>query len=287
MTGSVSRAALAVLIAALAAACGGRAIGGLGVLGTEYEYEEDLTLSLDGSASLVVNTSVPALVVLRGASLPTDVTARGDQVVAQVRAFYTSDRTHVGRVTTWIRHGRRYVGVRLTVDNIRTLPTLAPFAWAGYDLHEEGDQVVFRETLSRRPAAASLAGTGLTGNEIVGFRLHLPARIRFQNSRYLDRDASRPAARGNIITWEQRLSDRLQGQPIAYAADRTPDVMEVRMDRQSILYRTLWLFGIAFAAAILVLAGLIWLTMRRGRSEAPADPPTMVSADPRSFSPRR
>ena len=35
------------------------------------------------------------------------------------------------------------------------------------------------------------------------------------------------------------------------------------MDRQSILYRTLWLFGIAFLAALLVIAGLIWLTMRR------------------------
>ena len=39
------------------------------------------------------------------------------------------------------------------------------------------------------------------------------------------------------------------------------------MDRQSILYRTLWLFGLAFLAALLVLAGLIWLTMRRGRDE--------------------
>ena len=40
------------------------------------------------------------------------------------------------------------------------------------------------------------------------------------------------------------------------------------MDRQSILYRTLWLFGIAFAAALLVIAGLIWLTMRRGAADA-------------------
>jgi hypothetical protein len=44
------------------------------------------------------------------------------------------------------------------------------------------------------------------------------------------------------------------------------------MDRQSILYRTLWLFGIAFFAAMLVIAGLIWLTMRRG-GPAPSDPP--------------
>ena len=40
------------------------------------------------------------------------------------------------------------------------------------------------------------------------------------------------------------------------------------MDRQSILHRTLWLFTIAFGAAIAVLAGLIWLTMRHGAPEA-------------------
>jgi hypothetical protein len=106
------------------------------------------------------------------------------------------------------------------------------------------------------------------GDELVAFRLHLPARIRFQNSRYLDGGASRPASRGNIVTWEQRLHQRLEGKPIAYAEDKTPDVMEVRMDRESILYRTLWLFGIAFGAALLVLATLIWLTVRKGRDEA-------------------
>lgn len=37
------------------------------------------------------------------------------------------------------------------------------------------------------------------------------------------------------------------------------------MDNQSILYRTLWLFGLAFLAAIAVLAFLIWMTMRKGR----------------------
>ena len=42
------------------------------------------------------------------------------------------------------------------------------------------------------------------------------------------------------------------------------------MDRQSILYRTLWLFGIAFLAALLVIGGLIWLTMRRRPAQMPA-----------------
>jgi hypothetical protein len=227
---------------------------------------------MDGSASLVVNASVPGLVVLRGISLPTDLRARVDQLREQVRAAYSSTQTSVGRVNTWTRNGRRFVGVHLRIENIRTLPQAAPFSWAAYDLHRDGEQVIFRHRLSKPASTATLASVGLTGNETVAFRLHLPARIRFQNSRWLDRDESRPAARGNIITWEQRLDDRFKGQPIAYAEDKTPDVMEVRMDRESILYRTLWLFGIAFAAAILVLAGLIWLTMRRGATTDLAGP---------------
>jgi hypothetical protein len=265
------RAALvAIVLAAAASACNGR---GGGPLGAEYEYEEDLTLSLDGSATLVVNASVPALVALRGFTLPTELQARVDQIKDQVRAIYSSEHTRVGRIGTWSRGGRRFVGVHITIDDVRALSSLRPFAWTTYDLRQEGEQVVYRQTLSRPATSATLPAGGITGDEIVAFRLHLPARIRFQNSRWLDRDESRPAARGNIITWEQRLRDRLSGAPIAYAEDKTPDVMEVRMDRESILYRTLWLFGIAFAAAVLVLGTLIWLTMRRGRDDTPTTVP--------------
>jgi hypothetical protein len=45
--------------------------------------------------------------------------------------------------------------------------------------------------------------------------------------------------------------------------------MEVRMDNQSILYRTLWLFAAAFAAAMVVLVALIWWTVRRGKVTTP------------------
>jgi hypothetical protein len=263
MTGSVARTAVLAL-ALVITACSGR---GGSPLGPQYEYEEDLTLRMDGSATLVVNASVAALVVLRGLDLPTDIKSRADQLKEQVRAIYSSDQARVTRVSTWTRQGRRFVGVNLRIDNIRTLPAAAPFSWAAYDLREQGEEVIFRQRMSKPASTRSLQEVGLTGNEIVAFRLHLPARIRFQNSRWLDRDESRPAARGNIITWEQRLEDRWKGQPIAYAEDKTSDVMEARMDKESILYRTLWLFGLAFAAALLVLAGLIWFTMRRG--EAP------------------
>lgn len=253
---------LAVFVAAVAtAACAGRS-----VLGAEYEYEEDLTLAMDGSATLIVNTSIPALDALKGMSLNQDPAARSDQLRDQVRALYESPYSHVGRISTWTRRGRRFVGIHLTVPDIRELPKAAPFAWAKYELRTEGDQVVFRETLSKSPSPV-VPPPAWRGDEVVAFRLHLPARIRYQNSRYLDAGESRPASRGNILTWEQRLHQRLQGKPISYAEDKTPDVMEARMDRESILYRTLWLFGIAFLAALLVLASLIWLTMRRGRDE--------------------
>ena len=49
-----------VLIAVLASiACGN-------VIARKYEYEEEIFLALDGSATVYVNASVPALVALRG-----------------------------------------------------------------------------------------------------------------------------------------------------------------------------------------------------------------------------
>ena len=259
---SPTRAALVAIVLAAVAACGGRT-----PFGPDYEYEEDLTLSMDGSATLVVNASVVALNALKGFSLDPNPSARTDQLRDQVRALYESPNTSVGRISTWTRGGRRFVGIHIGVSDIRSLSKAAPFAWATYDLRTEGDQVTFRQTLSRPPPPVR-PPPQWRGDEIIAFRLHLPARIRFQNSRYLDGGESRPASRGNIVTWEQRLHQRLEGKPIAYAQDTTPDTMEVHMDRESILYRTLWLFGIAFGAALAVLAGLIWLTMRKGRDEA-------------------
>jgi len=261
------RVSVVIVLALALGACAGRSL-----LGPDYEYEEDLTLSMDGSATVVVNASIPALNALRGMSLSADVDARTDQLRDQVRALYESPYTTVGRISTWTRRGRRFVGIHVSTPDIRTLPKAAPFSWSKYELRTEGEQVYFRHVLSKPPPPVT-PPPAWRGDEIIAFRLHLPARIRFQNARYLDGGESRPASRGNILTWEQRLQQRLEGKPIAYAEDTTPDVMEVRMDRESILYRTLWLFGIAFTAALAVLAGLIWLTMRRGRAEPPQPAP--------------
>lgn len=247
-----------VLIAALAAgACGGR------LLGKQYEYEEDLYLALDGSAEMVVNASIPALVALRGLDLDA-VATRVDR--DKVRAAYTSPLTEVTRVSRpWRRDGRRFIQIRVRVPDIRALSRTPPFSWSRYELTAANGQHTFRQQVGAsalRPG--TLPNVGWDGSEIVAFRLHLPSRISYHNSRDLDTNETQSPERGNILGWEQHLSDRLDGQPLS---------IEVRMDSQSILHRTLWLFFGAFGAAMLLIAGLIWLTMRKGRKEEAATTP--------------
>jgi hypothetical protein len=247
---------LIVLIAAGAAtACGGR------LLGKQYEYEEDLYLATDGSADLIVNASIPALVALRGLDLDPDPSALVDR--NKIRAAYESPDTDVTRVSRpWRRQGRRFVQVRLKVHDIRKLHDVAPFDWATYSLDEENGERVYRETIGKsalRPG--TLRNYGWKGQEIVAFRLHLPSRIVSHNARDIETDQASAVQRGNILAWEQLLTDRLDGRPVR---------IEVRMDKQSILYTTLWLFGGAFLAAVLLLCGIIWLTIRKGAKEAAA-----------------
>jgi hypothetical protein len=46
--------------------------------------------------------------------------------------------------------------------------------------------------------------------------------------------------------------------------------IQVAMDAQSILYRTLWLFAGAFGAAVLLLVTIVWLIRRKGVRESTA-----------------
>ena len=256
----MSRTAATVLIGALllaSAACGGN------VFGRTYEYEEDLYISTDGTASLIVNASIPALVALRGLDLPVDPAARLDR--DRVRDAYETPVTNVTRVSRpWRRHGRRYVQIRVNVSDINRLSTAAPFSWSTYDMHAQDGHRVYRQTVGAsalRPG--TLQNVGWSGGELVAFRLHLPSRILYHNARDLDTGKESQVRRGNILAWEQLLTERLDGRPIE---------MDVRMDTQSILYRTLWLFAGAFAAAVLLLGIVVWLTMRKGAREATPAP---------------
>ncbi|MEW5983870.1 MAG: hypothetical protein AB1806_16075 [Acidobacteriota bacterium] len=245
----LARARLIGLVAALvlgAASCTGNGQG----LIKHYEYEEEIYLSLDGSATIYVNASVPALVYLRGLDLDPRPNARLDR--ARVRNMYTTPVTRVARVSTWRRFGRRFVQIRVAVDDIRRLGDAGPFSWSTYRFELQDDQVVYRQAIGG-PEGRPVGTVGWTGRELVAVRLHLPARIHYHNA------GADNLKRGNILVWEQLLSDRQAGVPLE---------MEVRMAQASILYSTLLLFAASGALALVVLAFLIWWVMRRGRTAA-------------------
>jgi hypothetical protein len=226
-----------VLVAVLAAsACGN-------VIARKYEYEEEIFLALDGSATVYVNASVPALVALRGLPLPLDPSARLDRMV--VRDLYATPVTRVASVTTSRREGRRYVHLRLEVDDIRRLGEAPPFAWSTYR-YLEGDTFEFAQQM-RAPAGNEVGNVGWDGDELVAVRLHLPSVITDNNS-------PQPVARGNILVWEQPLAERRKGTPL--------DV-QARMEKESILFRTLALFGAMGVLVVITFIAAIWFVKSR------------------------
>jgi hypothetical protein len=229
-----------VLIAVLASiACGN-------VIARKYEYEEEVFLDLDGSATVYVNASVPALVALRGVALPVDSRARLDRQA--VKDLYDSPASRVASVTTSRRENRRYVHLRLNVADIRKLGQSPMFGWSQYGYSEHDGQYVFTQRLGGVSTSDLRRQAGWDGSELIAVRLHLPSVITYHNS------PSRRTERGNIVVWEQLLSERQQGTPIE---------IEARMETQSILARTLALFGAMAVLVVITFIAVIWFVKNR------------------------
>jgi hypothetical protein len=212
----------------------------------QFEYDEDIYLALDGSATVYVNASLPALTALRGADLDIKPAAQFDR--GKIAALYESPGVHVVRVTSSRQRGRRFAHVRLDVADVRKLPASPMFSWATISFGRMGELYRYREDLGKS-ANKPVGDVGWKGNELVGYRLHLPSKIAYHNA------GKDNLLRGNILAWEQTLTDRLAGAPLE---------MEARVESTSILYRTLWLFLGSMAAAFAVLALIIWWVVRRG-----------------------
>jgi len=210
----------------------------------QYEYEEDMYLSLDGSATVYVNSSIPALDALRGASFDPSPSARTDRDA--VRSYYTSPGARVASVRTSRRNNRRFVHVRVEVDDIQRLTDAPPFAWSTVRFGREGNLLVYEETVGAA-AGKDVGRVNWNGHEVVAFRLHLPSKI-------ITGSSTPEIRRGNILVWEQPLSDRLRGMPLR---------LDAQMETQSILYRTLWLFGATFIAVAVAFGALIVWVLKR------------------------
>jgi hypothetical protein len=228
-------------------------VAGCQSLFRQYEYEEEIYVKLNGQAQMVVNASIPALVALRGFKLDPSPTAAVDREA--IRLLYESPITHARIGSIWRRNGRRYVQIRIDVDDIRRLPESPPFNWSTYRFapeSQEGGDVYHYQQIMGAASGTVPPGLNWDGNEVVAVRLHLPSRIEGHN-------APHGIERGNILSWEQPLRERLQGQPIE---------IDVHMQAQSILYRTLTVFGLALAAALLMMGGVVVWVRKKGRAAA-------------------
>jgi hypothetical protein len=243
--------ALAAAVCALVVLCASACAVGTSLF-RQYEYEEEMYLSLDGTATVYVNSSLAALNALRGTAFDAGPAGRVDS--AAIRSYYTTPDTQVTRITSWRRNNRRFVQVRVEVADVRRLGASRPFAWSDYQFHQDGNLFIFRQTVGKAGGGAP-PPAGWTGRELIAFRLHLPSKIRWHNTKGVE-------SRGNILAWEQPLADRLRGDPLT---------IEARMDTQSILYTTLWLFGVTFVGVAAAFVAVIWLVMRRG-AEPPPEP---------------
>lgn len=230
-----------------------------GVLRTEHEYEEEVYLGLDGTATVYVNASVAALVALRGVDLPVDPRARLDR--ERVREWFGAPDGDVV-VTLSRRDGRRFVHAQVQVEDVRRLAQLAPLAWSTYRLDRRDEVLQFRQAVGAA-AAKDVGDVGWNGRETVRFKLHLPSEILYENA---DGDVQR----GNILEWEQPLSARLAGEPL---------LLEAHMATESILQQTLLLFGSTILAAAAAFAVAIWWVSRRGRETGIEERPKGVPGD--------
>src|SRR5205814_4206447 len=106
-----SRVPLFMIAVLLLSACSGRLVK------KQYEYEEELYLALDGTATVNINASVPALVALRGAELNPGPRARFER--DRIRAFYESPGVTVTALSSSRRYGRRFVHISMDVADVR------------------------------------------------------------------------------------------------------------------------------------------------------------------------
>ena len=164
--------------------------------------------------------------------------------------FASVQRLHIWRGAS----GRRYVHLRIDVASIARLSQAAPFAWSSYRFAEREGEFEYTQVVTSAPGTDAapptrdLGRAAWTGLERVAFRLHVPSKVTFHNS------PSRTIERGNIIVWEQLLTDRVKGEPVE---------IQVRMETASILYRTLALFIAMMVAVGLTFAGAIWFVKTR------------------------
>jgi hypothetical protein len=217
-----------------------------------YEYEHEFFLRTDGSGSVYVSGRPELWTAFKGLGdprSPRDTATRG-----AARELFERAGLRVRRVIVSHRGGRPYLFVSADFADVATLARSGAFPDLQISVRPEGDQNL---RLSGRWAPPALPRPPqLETDGLVAVRFHLPSKV------YSHDNAVLGVERGNIVTWRESVADALGGRPLAYGA---------LVDRRSILFSTVALFAGACLLALAIIAGGIWMTVRRGRHAAAAE----------------
>jgi hypothetical protein len=216
-----------------------------------YEYEHEFWLDVDGSGTVFVSGQPALWAAFKGFERPE---ADASALRQAARELFERSGLRVRKVAVTRRHGRRYLFVAAEFDAVNRLPGTPAFPDLQIRLVPEGERLRLQGAW-RPPARAPAAADGL-----MAVRFHLPSRILAHDN------ADDGVERGNIVAWRQDVGQGLAGQPLEFGAV---------MDRRSILFSTVSIFGAAIAAAFGVLAFAVYWVLRTGRRRAMA-----VSAPP-------
>ena len=219
----------------------------------QYEYEEELYLALDGSATVNVNASVPALVALRGVDLNVE-SARALRSRTRCARSSRGPARRVTALSSRVAYGRRFVHVSIDVADVRSLQRLAPFAWSTYRFDREGDVYEFKQAVGAPAGRRRRATSAGTASELVVVPDALAERDSVSQRAVAPDRARQHPANGN------------RHSPIGFAG--TPIDIEVQMETQSILTRRCCCSERRSWRRFATFAVVIWWVARRGRAEA-------------------
>jgi len=216
-----------------------------------YEFEHEFWIRVDGSGTVNV-TARPelwaAMKGLRGATV-----ADEEAAMQAVRGLFESSGLRVRRVTLTHRAGRPYLFVSADFSDVNRLAGTPAFPDLVVSLRPDGENLRLDGRWSR---PSGLPEVGLDARDgLMAVRFHLPSKL------YSHRNAFAGVERGNIVGWRETVAEGLAGRPLEVGA---------LMDRRSILLSTVGLFAMAIAAALAILASVLWWVVRKGRKSLTA-----------------
>jgi len=218
-----------------------------------YEYEHEFWLNVDGSGRVHVTGQPWLWQAFKG--LGTSADPEATVTPEAVRAVFEQSGLRVRRATLTRRRGHAYVFVAADFDDLSRLAGTPAFPDLELRLAADGEHLrlsgVWRRTTN---GAGPHAPEGL-----MAVRFHLPSKV------YEHNNAVGGVERGNIVAWRQDVVAGLRGQPLPFGAS---------MDKRSILWSTVGLFGAAIGLALATLAGGIYYAFRKGRRTTSSSPPS-------------